>query len=168
LAKKNKIFIRQPSKEELEKFPPAVRDLVKKGRSQGFITQQELLKAFPDAEENVILLDEVFELFMSIGVEVIDVKNSLIWEKKKEEEILQQSRKKSKNEEPPAKSEVDEDFEVDLDADADEEENKKDDDDFVDEEEKDPESVLKKNANVDLSEISNDSVRMYLSEIGRT
>ncbi len=168
---KSKVFIRQPSKEELEKFPEAVRKLVKKGREQGFITQQELMKAFPEAEKNVILLDEAFTLFMNIGVEVIDVKDALIWEQKKDEETEKDGKKKKKKKDPLLKMIEKQDAknkEADLDDidDADDVDLAKEELLDDDEEEVDPNKVIK--GGMDLSEISNDSVRMYLSEIGRT
>lgn len=170
---KNKVFIRQPSKDDLEKFPEAVRELVKKGREQGFVTQQELLKAFPEAEKNVILLDEAFTLFMSIGVEVIDVKDDMIWENKKESDPRQGKKPKKDPlmrmiEKQDAVDKLD-----DIDVEELEEIEELEDIDLdekvleFDEEEVEVE-VDKPRASLDLSEISNDSVRMYLSEIGRT
>ncbi|MFA6305963.1 MAG: RNA polymerase sigma factor region1.1 domain-containing protein, partial [Candidatus Gracilibacteria bacterium] len=52
-------FISQPTDDQLSKFPKEVQELVKKGKGQGFITQQELLKAMPNVEEDLILLDEL-------------------------------------------------------------------------------------------------------------
>jgi len=170
---KAKIFIRQPTKEELEKFPVTVRKLIQKGREQGFVTQQELLKAFPEAEENVILLDDVFTLFMNIGVEVINVKDSLIWEKKKQEETNDKKKKKKKVKKDSflkiaEKQEKEEESKnkslMDLDdEDLDEEELKE----IAEEEgfEKEAEEIVIK-PKVDLSVEINDTVKMYLSEIG--
>ena len=75
-------FIAQPSEEDLGKFPEAVRHLVKKGREQRYVTHQEIIAAIPNAEEDVDLLDDVYMLFVDLGIEVIDVKDALIWEKK--------------------------------------------------------------------------------------
>lgn len=152
---KSKIFIRQPSVEELEKFPEAVRELVKKGREQGYVTQQELVKAFPEAENDLMLLDDAFALFMNIGVEIVDMKDALIWEKKKEEET---GGKKSSKKDPLMKMLEKADMdEAAMDEELDEIEREE-----IDEIEDDAKTGL------DLSEIANDSVRMYLSEIGRT
>lgn len=121
MTKKLKKFISHPSEEKIVKYPKALQDLIKKGRDQRFVTQQELLKAIPDIESNVLLLDEIYSLFMDLGIEVIDVKDSLIWRK---EEIEAQKEK-------PAKGK----------------------------------KKIKKE--VDLQEIANDSIRMYLCEIGK-
>ncbi|MFA6520943.1 MAG: RNA polymerase sigma factor RpoD [Candidatus Gracilibacteria bacterium] len=119
MAKKLKKFITQPSDEQLDKYPKAVQELLRKGREQKFVTQQELMQAIPNIESNVILLDEIYTLFMDLGVEVMDVKDSLIWKKEEEEEINKEIHK----------------------------------------------AVEKKT--VELSEIANDSIRMYLCEIGK-
>jgi hypothetical protein len=144
---KSKIFIRQPSVEELEKFPEAVRELVKKGREQGYVTQQELVKAFPEAENDLMLLDDAFALFMNIGVEIVDMKDALIWEKKKEEET---GGKKSSKKDPLMKMLEKADMdEAAMDEELDEIEREE-----IDEIEDDAKTGL------DLSEIANDSVRM--------
>jgi len=112
---RTKKFIVQPSEETLNKFPDAVRKLVKKGREQGFVTQQELLKAVPNVEEDLILLDEIYSLFLDLGIDVIDVKDEMIWKNKEEEE----------------------------------------------------EQMIKDKKEIELKEIANDSIRLYLCEIGK-
>jgi RNA polymerase primary sigma factor len=121
MAKKTRKFIPLPSDEVLAKFPPEVITVLKKGREQGFITNQELMRAIPNAEEDVELLDDVFTLFLDLGIETVDVKDQMIWQKKEDEE----------------------DHEAEV---------------------KDKKKLHK---GIDLTEISNDSVRMYLSEIGK-
>jgi len=158
MAKKNATFIRQPTEEELSKFPKSAKRLVKKGREHGFVTQQELMKAMPEAEHNVILLDDIYTLFMELGIEVIDVREDLIWKKKNEEgkkkkvsdlaTIMRQDRH-GLEEETAAKGK------------------KASDDEEEDDEDEESSSDDEKRKMLDISEISNDSVRMYLSEIGR-
>lgn len=131
---RTKKFITGPSDDRLAKYPPEVRALIAKGRQRGFVTQQELLKAIPAVENDVLLLDEIYTLFMDLGIEVMDVKDSMIWgdNVKKEEED-----KKSK---------------------------KGDEDDKKEEEKKKKKEADKQ---VELQEIANDSIRMYLCEIGK-
>jgi RNA polymerase primary sigma factor len=114
MAKKQRKFIALPSDEVLAKFPKEMVELIKKGREQGFITNQELMRVFPNAEESLEMLDEAFSLFYDLGIEVVDVKDQMIWQKKEEDEDEQKVEK-----------------------------------------------------TINLKEISNDSVRMYLSEIGK-
>jgi RNA polymerase primary sigma factor len=123
MAKKLKKFIIHPSEEQLDKYPKAVQELIRKGREQKFVTQQELMKAIPKIESNVILLDEIYTLFMDLGIEVIDVKDALIW-KKEEEQEQEQEHKTMKRK-----------------------------------------TAVKKT--VELPDIANDSIRMYLCEIGK-
>ncbi len=119
MAKKIKKFISGPSDEQLARFPKAVQELIKKGREQKFVTQQELLKAVPNLEANVVLLDELYTLFMELGIEVLDVKDSMIWKDEGGDQDVEEPV------EDPVK------------------------------------------ATAELSEIANDSIRMYLCEIGK-
>lgn len=116
---RTKKFISHPTDERLSAFPKEVQNLVRKGRGQGFITQEELLKAVPRAEEDVILLDEIYSLFLDCGIEVIDMKeaDSMIWDKDtRGGEVAPRDKKKRQ---------------------------------------------------VEFSEIANDSIRLYLCEIGK-
>ncbi|MEK7524284.1 MAG: RNA polymerase sigma factor RpoD [Patescibacteria group bacterium] len=125
MAKKLKKFITQPSDEQLAKYPKAVQELLRKGREQKFVTQQELMKAIPNIEKDVVLLDEIYTLFMDLGIEVIDVKDALIWKREEAEE------------------------------------------DELEKEIKGEVHVVAPKKEMELSEIANDSIRMYLCEIGK-
>lgn len=116
-------FITQPSDDRLAQFPPAVRDLVKKGHEHGFVTHQELLKAMPNVEDDLLILDELYALFLDLGIEVIDSKDTFVLK--------------------PDTTDKDEDIE------------------------KVAEKVKKPTAQVELREIANDSIRLYLCEIGK-
>lgn len=124
-------FITFQSDERFKKFPVEIQELIKKGWNQKFITQQSLMKELPNFEDDIELLDDLYTFLFDIGIEVIDVKDELIWNKSKkstgwgdeeEEEETEKSKKKESK-----KSEKD----------------------------------------VQLQEIANDSIRMYLCEIGK-
>ena len=152
MAKKiNKKFIAQPEEKTLEKYPKAIRALIQKGREQRFVTHQELLKSMPEIEDNVILLDEIYTLFLDLGIEVIDVKNDMIWGKKE---------KKGKGEFDFTEEDL-----SDFDEFAEEGEEEAEEEVKEEGEEEEVPDQTKKQTN--LKEIANDSVRMYLSEIGR-
>jgi RNA polymerase primary sigma factor len=169
-------FIAQPSEDDLKKFPPAVAHLVKKGREQRYVTHQEIIAAVPNAEEDIDLLDEIYTLFVELGIEVIDVKDALIWDKKGKAGVDAETTPEVADEAA---------LEDDSDEDAEEgdsvaEKLEEDEDSGVmqmvatagiamDEKEPaaDEKKKKRKEREVDLLEISNDSVRMYLSEIGR-
>ena len=145
-------FITHPSDEQMSKFPPEVQDLIKKGKEQGFVTHQGLLKAVPNIEEDLILLDEIYTLFMDLGIEVLDTKDVLTMESK-------DWKKSPKKIATAVEKEVEEDLE-----DSDEED-----------ETEEPEKILsikerketKKRKEAEYKEIASDSIRLYLCEIGK-
>jgi len=172
-------FIAQPTEEDLSKFPEKVKHLIKKGREQRYVTHQEIIAAVPNAEENVDLLDEIYTMLVDLGIQVIDVKDVLIWEKRGKtglsipeptedltaitSEDTTEGLEEEEAEEEPGKVERvrDEDNQtMQLIATA----------GIAIEDKETTEDEKKKRRSereVDLLEISNDSVRMYLSEIGR-
>lgn len=137
--------------EQIETFPVEVQELIKKGRDQKFVTEQELFKAMPEVEENLDQLDELYELLLELGIEVIEVREEKIWREKLAKEQQDEEDKK---------------IEVHVESSDDEEEGESKDATTKDDTEEEAKAATAKN-NVDLSEISNDSVRMYLNEIGR-
>ena len=62
------------------KFPPEIEHLVFKGKDQGLITQQEIVQSLPEVEKNIELLDKLYEAFFDMGIEVVDVRDDLIWQ----------------------------------------------------------------------------------------
>lgn len=181
-------FINQPTDDDLKNFPEPVRHLVKKGREQRYVTHQEIMAAVPSAELDVDLLDETYSLLVDLGIQVIDVKEALIWEKKTKGKGGLQIPEPTEDLTSIVTEEDDTGVEAEIardDDDDDEEttaakvEAMKDDEASMsmiatagiagmdgDAEEND-ERRKKTGREVDLLEISNDSVRMYLSEIGR-
>ncbi len=178
-------FIAQPTDEDLKKFPDKVKHLIKKGREQRYVTHQEIIAAIPNAEENVDMLDEIYTLLVELGIQVIDVKDALIWEKKGKlpaevtaPETAEDLTKITESSEEPVEGADDEE--------GDEKEEKVEtmDEDVGDDAMKmiamagiavdsdkdlsdDERKKRRREREIDLLEISNDSVRMYLSEIGR-
>ena len=98
--------------EALEDMPEEVQELMKKWKVDWRITQDQLMNALPNAEDNVDLLDDIYSRFMTLGIEVVD---SL------DKAKLFKSEKKKPDQQGA----------------------------------------------ISLSEISDDSIRMYLNEIGR-
>ncbi len=97
----------------LDGMPETIQELMKKGKKDGAVTQDEVMAAIPNAEEDLELLDEVYTRFLQLEIDIVDTL---------EKEHLFDSEKKSKKD---------------------------------------------KKVSVSLSEISDDSIRMYLNEIGR-
>ncbi len=52
-------------------------ELIEKGRKRGFITYDEILKTFPDIENNILFLDELYEKFAIAGIDVLEGGNLL-------------------------------------------------------------------------------------------
>lgn len=52
-------------------------ELIEKGKKRGFITYDEILKTFPDIENNIIFLDELYEKFSTVGIDVLEGGNLL-------------------------------------------------------------------------------------------
>ncbi len=97
----------------LDGMPETIQELMKKGKKDGAVTQDEVMSAIPNAEEDLELLDEVYTRFLQLEIDIVDTL---------EKEQLFDSERKGKKD---------------------------------------------KKVSVSLSEISDDSIRMYLNEIGR-
>ncbi|MFA6992071.1 MAG: RNA polymerase sigma factor RpoD [Candidatus Gracilibacteria bacterium] len=136
-------FISQPTDDQLSKFPAEVRDLVKKGKEHGFITQEELLKAMPKIEDDLLLLDEVYSLFIDFGIEVLDSREAMLSDRD-----WQEMEQLGRYEEPAADKEDGEEEEVS----------------YLSSVEK---KEIKARREAEFKEIANDSIRLYLCEIGR-
>ncbi|MFM7088237.1 MAG: sigma-70 family RNA polymerase sigma factor [Candidatus Paceibacterota bacterium] len=52
-------------------------ELIEKGKKRGFITYDEILKTFPDIENNILFLDELYEKFSTVGIDVLEGGNLL-------------------------------------------------------------------------------------------
>ncbi|NIM46762.1 MAG: RNA polymerase sigma factor RpoD [Candidatus Aenigmarchaeota archaeon] len=67
-------------KDKIEEASPKIGELIEKGRNQGFVTQEEILAAIPDVEENIEKLDDLYATLMDLGIEVVEDKERLVWE----------------------------------------------------------------------------------------
>lgn len=102
-------------KEMLDGMPEEIQELMRKWKKDGKITQDEIMAALPQAEDDLDLLDEIYVRFLQLKIEIVDTLDK---------------------------------------------------DNLFDGEKKDTEEDVEK-VTVSLSEISDDSIRMYLNEIGR-
>ena len=108
---------------------PAIRELLQKGQYAGFVTEDEILRAIPDVEEDLIALEAVYDALAKRGVRVEEPALSLI-----EYEPPQSPKREEKKVERPTKAKGKGNWEENL---------------------------------IDISDIANDSVQMYLREIGK-
>ena len=65
-----------------------LRKLVTKGKKQGYVTQEDVMELFPQAEENIEELDSLYEKLMNEGVDVFDTASEKEAEKIKNAEDL--------------------------------------------------------------------------------
>ncbi len=65
------------SEKKAEVLEVKAKELVEKGRKRGFITYDEILKTFPDIENNILFLDELYEKFAEASIDVLEGGNLL-------------------------------------------------------------------------------------------
>jgi len=51
----------------------SVQELIKRGKDQGFVTQDDILEVFPEAETDIIALDELYTRLAEEGVDVFEI-----------------------------------------------------------------------------------------------
>ena len=74
VEKAKKLTSAERKAENLERIST---ELIEKGRKRGFITYDEILKTFPDIENNILFLDELYEKFSVAGIDVLEGGNLL-------------------------------------------------------------------------------------------
>src|SRR3972149_9700278 len=57
----------------MAKADSPIQELITRGREQGFVTQDDILAAFPEAESNIAELDELYLRLAEEGVDVFEV-----------------------------------------------------------------------------------------------
>lgn len=102
-------------KEMLDGMPEEIQELMRKWKKDWKITQDEIMAALPQAEDDLDLLDEIYVRFLQLKIEIVDTLDK---------------------------------------------------DNLFDVEKKDSDEDVEK-VTISLSEISDDSIRMYLNEIWR-
>lgn len=76
--KKKKIKSVKPAKKtKAQIMQEKTEVLLQKGKMRGFIIYSEIIKEFPDIEENIILLDEIYAKLQEAGVDVLESKELL-------------------------------------------------------------------------------------------
>ncbi len=75
--KKTKALKLSSSERKAENMANLANMLIEKGKKRGFITYDEILKTFPDIENNIIFLDELYEKFGVAGIDVLEGGNLL-------------------------------------------------------------------------------------------
>ena len=69
-AKKLKKQTKKEAKRELDLR--ALQELIDRGRSRGFVTDTEVLHYFPNVEENISFLEEIYDKLEAANIKVIE------------------------------------------------------------------------------------------------
>lgn len=76
--KEPKISVKQTAVEKkIHELEEKSNSIVEKGKKRGFITYDEIIKIFPDIENNILFLDELYEKLSVSGVDVLEGGNLL-------------------------------------------------------------------------------------------
>jgi RNA polymerase primary sigma factor len=65
------------SEKKIKEMEVKSQELIVKGKKRGFITYDEILKTFPDIENNIMFLDELYEKFSVAGIDILEGGNLL-------------------------------------------------------------------------------------------
>lgn len=76
-ASVDKIKKLSSAEKKTERLDNLANILIEKGRKRGFITYDEILKTFPDVENNIVFLDELYEKFAAASIDVLEGGNLL-------------------------------------------------------------------------------------------
>ena len=69
LARENRVVVRRDTPQKRE---AKVEALIRLGRERGYITYDEILREFPTIEDNILLLEEMYERFGTAGIDVLE------------------------------------------------------------------------------------------------
>ncbi len=70
------------TRRQSRKLTPLMTKLIKKGENQGYLTQEDILELFPEAEDNIELLDEFYEKLVFSNIDVFERLNTEVEEEK--------------------------------------------------------------------------------------
>ena len=77
VVKKEKIKKLSSAEKRAGELARLSNEIIEKGRKRGFITYDEILKTFPDIENNILFLDELYEKFSQASIDVLEGGNLL-------------------------------------------------------------------------------------------
>lgn len=137
--------------EEKLDFVPGLKDLIKKGKTHGFITAREIIQAFPNFEENIPQMDAFFQYCFERGIEILESPNRILRIPNTEE--AQQAEKEREKAAKGTKKKGSVTARAAIRATT-----------LID---SGPTRRELETADEDIPNLSDDSVRMYLREIGR-
>ena len=85
--KKNK----KKEAEERELDGAKINALFEKGKTRGFITYGEILNSFPRIENNILLLEELYQKLEAAGIDVLEEKGFIDFEEKEDKPVTKKN-----------------------------------------------------------------------------
>lgn len=71
-SSKRELLEKQQKEQELKSI-----EMIEKGKKRGFVTYDEIIKEFPDIENNILFLDDLYDRFSVAGIDVLEGGNLL-------------------------------------------------------------------------------------------
>lgn len=71
-SSKTKVISGKPKVSGAKEFEQKANKLIQKGRDRGFVTYDEILKEFPQIENDIMFLDELYGKFATANVDVLE------------------------------------------------------------------------------------------------
>jgi RNA polymerase primary sigma factor len=95
-AKKSRVI----SPEVQALFERGLQALMRKGRGRGFVTEAEILHAFPELEDHIYELEKIMDDLEKNGIEIVDQEVASVWEQAKpiEGDTVGETKQKRKDE----------------------------------------------------------------------
>src|SRR5574341_2637555 len=75
-----------PDGQQQAPMPAELKALVELGRKRGYLTHDEILEQFPEAEQNIELIDRVYSVLLEQGIDVVEDAKEVEQKGKEEEE----------------------------------------------------------------------------------
>lgn len=95
-AAKRTADLNAPKAELDEELKRAVDYLLTKGAERGFVTEAEIIHAYPNFENNIGMLESILEDLDKRGIEVVDQEVASVWQQNQQEEQPAEGAKKTK------------------------------------------------------------------------
>jgi RNA polymerase primary sigma factor len=76
-AKKSKIPVQPVRNASAEEIQERLKLLIEKGKKRRFVTFEEILKSFPDIEDDILFLDDLYSKLGDAGIDVLESGNLL-------------------------------------------------------------------------------------------
>jgi RNA polymerase primary sigma factor len=92
VAKKEEKVVSPKTSKKSDELEEKSNLIIEKGKKRGFITYDEIIKIFPDLEENILFLDELYEKLSEAGIDVLEGGNLLDLDGEEEKIALKYSR----------------------------------------------------------------------------